>query len=112
MIWDIAGQESMTDIPQYYLNGCSGFIYVIDLSRPSTYENIQSQLMLMQGMMPEAVRVVAGNKKDLLSEEDLEKVVGECAIKPEILTSAKFDQNVEELFQALAGKMLANHETT
>ncbi|MDW3650684.1 MAG: Rab family GTPase [Bacteroidia bacterium] len=111
IIWDIAGQENMAHIPQYYLNGCGGFIYVIDVSRPSTYEDLKTKLHMIQSMVPGAEMVIAANKKDLLSASELEEVLASCEIRPDISTSAKENDNVEDLFNMLASKLLAAHES-
>ncbi len=111
VIWDIAGQENLANIPHYYLNGCNGYIYVVDLSRPSTYENLQSQVMLLNGILPGAEMVLAANKKDLLSPEELENVLQDFALTPDITTSAKTGENVEDLFSLLAKKLVHTHET-
>ena len=111
VIWDIAGQENLANIPQYYLNGCSGFIYVIDVSNPSTYSNLGSQVKLLNGMMANTEMVIAANKKDLLSESELSEMMDGCEVRPDIATSAKFNDNVEELFQMLAKKLVHSHES-
>ena len=43
IIWDVAGEVSIDRTPPNYLLGCEGIIYVFDLSRPSTWENLQEQ---------------------------------------------------------------------
>jgi small GTP-binding protein len=111
VIWDIAGQENLANIPHYYLNGCSGFIYVVDLSRPSTYESLQSQVMLLHGILPDAEMVLAANKKDLLSEPELAAVLEGFGLQPDICTSAKTGELVDDLFLMLGRKLVKQHET-
>lgn len=111
VIWDIAGQENLANIPHYYLNGCNGYIYVVDLSRPSTFESLQSDVMLLKGILPEAEMVLAANKKDLLTEEELAQVVEDFALRPDITTSAKTGEAVEDMFTMLAKKLIQVHET-
>lgn len=111
VIWDIAGQENLANIPHYYLNGCNGFIYVVDLTRLSTYENLQSQTLLLKGILPEAESLLAGNKSDLLDPSELDTVLEDFAMQPDLLTSAKTGDNVEELFMLLARKLIHQHET-
>ncbi|MEO0895159.1 MAG: Rab family GTPase [Bacteroidota bacterium] len=110
VIWDIAGQDNPARIPHYYLNGCSGYIYVVDLSRPSTYEDIVSRLTLLKGMLPQAPFVVVGNKMDLLSSQELEEIQTNCPVEIEITTSAKTGDRVEELFSMLGKKLIHTHE--
>ena len=111
VIWDIAGQENLANIPHYYLNGCSGYIYVVDLTRPSTYENLRSQTLLLKGILPEAEALLAGNKRDLLNEEEQKTILEDFNIQPDALTSAKTGENVEELFLQLARKLIHQHES-
>lgn len=111
VIWDIAGQENLANIPHYYLNGCSGYIYIVDLTRPSTYENIKSQLILLKGITSGLETLLVGNKKDLLSDSELEAVIEDCSIKPDFITSAKTGEQVEEMFVALAKKLVLSHES-
>ena len=42
LIWDIAGEVSQDKVPGSYFLGASGIIYVFDLSREGTFENIES----------------------------------------------------------------------
>lgn len=111
VIWDIAGQENFANIPHYYLNGCSGVIYVADLSRPTTYKDIRSQLVLLKGMVPDTEIIIAANKKDLLSPEELTQALEDFPVKADITTSAKDGANVEEAFLLLTEKLITKHES-
>ncbi len=111
VIWDIAGQENFANIPHYYLNGCSGVIYVADLSRPTTYKDIRSQLVLLKGMVPDTEIIIAANKKDLLSPEELTQALEDFPVKADITTSAKDGENVEEAFLLLTQKLITKHES-
>ena len=62
-------------------------------------------------LVPGAEMVIAANKKDLLSDSELEEVLSSCEIRPDISTSAKENDNVEDLFNMLASKLLAAHES-
>lgn len=110
VIWDIAGQDDPTRIPHYYLNGCHGYIYVADLSRPTTYEDMPSQLAILKGMLPKATYVLAGNKSDLLTSQELETLKSQLPVELDIYTSAKTGDHVEELFLKLSNKLLQDHE--
>ncbi|MEO1451715.1 MAG: Rab family GTPase [Bacteroidota bacterium] len=109
IIWDIAGQEEVTRIPHYYLNGCHGFFYVMDLSRPTTYKDVASHMTMLRGIVPKAEAVLVGNKKDLIKPDELTGVIESCQIKPEVVTSAKAGEGVEEMFAMLAQKMISAH---
>lgn len=112
VIWDIAGQDEIASIPHYYLNGCSGYIFVIDLTRPATYENIQAQLAMLRGILRDAVVVVAANKVDLIpDEEELNTILEDIAVPPDFCTSAKTGIHVDDLFHKIAEKMITVHES-
>lgn len=112
VIWDIAGQDEIASIPHYYLNGCSGYIFVVDLTRSATYENIQSQLLMLRGILRDAEVVIAANKVDLIeSEEELEDIIANIAVTPDFCTSAKTGEHVDAIFHKLAEKMISVHES-
>lgn len=112
IIWDIAGQEEVTRIPHYYLNGCHGFCYVMDLSRPSTYKDVASHMTMLRGIVPKAEAVLVGNKTDLIAPSELPGILAACQLKPDVTTSAKKGEGVDEMFNALAQKMIAAHVTS
>lgn len=110
IIWDIAGHDNITRIPQYYLNGCSGLIFVFDLTRPITFQNIEQQIKLLRGIVgEEAILILAGNKTDLFTDEELAGLMTKLPVKPHFTTSAKSGTNVEALFKELATQMIARH---
>ena len=107
IIWDIAGQEDMAKVPHYYLNGCSGIIYVVDLTRPPTYEHIKNQLDTIRKTVGKDIdMLVAGNKSDLLSASEIEHITANMEVAPDKVTSAKYGENVEALFLILANKLI------
>ena len=99
LIWDIAGEVSQDKVPGSYFLGASGIIYVCDLSRPMTFQNIESDLAYLQKIQPGIVIKLVGNKRDLVTEEQAEKI--RESIPFDILTSAKTGENVENLFFAM-----------
>lgn len=112
MIWDIAGEDDFTRVPQYYLNGTHGVIYVVDLTRPATYEKLDHHLSILSKLVHSASIVLAANKVDLIdSEEELAGMLEEFAQQPDIVTSAKTGERVEEMFSLLAQKLIEKHES-
>lgn len=106
LLWDIAGEVSQDKVPHSYLLGTSGIIYVFDVSRPLTYQNMPADIQYLSGKVPGVKIKIVGNKKDLLSDEQLEELKQELAIPADIFTSAKTGENVEALFQALGRTIL------
>jgi small GTP-binding protein len=105
LLWDIAGEISQDKVPVTYFLGTSGLIYVFDLTRPSTYANLGSDIAYLQQKVPGAVIKIVGNKRDLVTDEELEVVLGKLAIQPDIITSAKKGDNVEALFENMAREL-------
>ncbi len=127
VIWDIAGRDNTSEVPYYYLRGCSGIIYVIDTTRDSTFEKLDLKIKELQEMVPGVEVVIAANKADLfLSEEELDsekdtvellmqnaefvKTLGGIPLKPHYITSAKTGLNVENMFLGLANSMLSSEK--
>jgi small GTP-binding protein len=107
VLWDIAGEMNMDDIPRNYLLGAHGLIYVFDLTRPSTWANLEDNLSQMNQLLPKAPIVVVGNKKDLLKEG--EPALEQQPFSPftDLYTSAKTGEGVEHLFLQLTHRILA-----
>lgn len=106
IIWDIAGEVSQTKVPKSYYLGANGVIYVFDLSRPSTFKHITEDLEYIQQLLPNVPYILAGNKKDLLTEEELKNTINELPLPCEYLTSARTGESVEKMFQDLTKKMI------
>lgn len=106
LLWDIAGEVTQDKVPRSYFLGASAIIYVFDLTRPSTYKNIDLDLKYLNDMLPDALIKVVGNKKDLLEEEKLMELQTDLASITSMLTSAKTGENVEHLFQTIAKSFL------
>ena len=107
LLWDIAGEVSQDKVPVSYFLGANGIIYVFDLTRPSTYKNIEEDIAYLTKILPEGVLKVVGNKKDLVSEEHIEGVLSSLPVTCDLVTSAKTGDNVENLFSSLGEAMLA-----
>ena len=106
LLWDIAGEISQDKVPITYFLGTSGLIYVFDLTRPSTYANLATDIAFLQQKVPGATIKIVANKRDLVTEEELEIILGKLAIQPDIITSAKNGDNVEALFENMAKALL------
>ena len=106
IIWDIAGEVTVKKTPKSYLIGLHGLIYVFDLTRESTWLNMEEQINDIQEMFPLAPFKIVGNKKDLLKTKDLNKIVAELPVNCDITSSAKTGENVEEMFHALGLEMI------
>ena len=106
MVWDVAGEVSQDKVPASYFLGASGIIYVMDLSRPLTFLNIESDIQFLRDLLPNGTIIIVANKKDLVSEEQLETIRQELARPFDYSTSAKTGENVEELFIEMGKRLL------
>jgi small GTP-binding protein len=106
LVWDIAGEVAQDKVPQSYFLGSSAIIYVFDLTRPSTWLNIQSDIDYLQKLLKGVLIKVVGNKIDLVSQEQVENIKSEVPIPWDILTSAKTGENVEDMFYNIGNSLL------
>ncbi len=101
ILWDIAGEVTQDKVPRSYFLGASAIIYVFDLSRPSTYKNIQVDIEYLKKVLPNAIIKIVGNKIDLLEAAKIQEIQAELFYPTDILTSAKTGDNVESLFLSI-----------
>lgn len=103
IIWDVEGSTPQKKIPESYMLGASGAIFVADCNREDTIDNLGDHIERFLTINPGAKYVKAYNKSDLLTEQQKEQFSLE---KNEFLTSAKKGENVERLFRDLAKEIL------
>ena len=106
LLWDIAGEISQDKVPISYFLGSTGILYVFDLTRPSTYKNIDSDLKYLREMVPDAVIKVVANKKDMLEDNQIDDIKKQIKVKWDVVTSAKTGENVEELLLQLTKEII------
>lgn len=106
IIWDIAGEVTVEKTPMAHMLGAHGIIYVFDLTRESTWLNIEEQIENIKEKLPTApIRIVA-NKKDLVSDHQLETILSSLSIDCHYSSSAKTGEKVEEMFLDLANAIV------
>jgi len=103
LIWDVEGSTPSKKISLGYYRGASGAIFVTDITRRETLENLQAHKDVFLTENPNASYVTAYNKADMLSGIARENIVLD---KDTFLTSAKDDKNVEALFLRLMEKIV------
>ena len=106
MVWDVAGEVSQDKVPVSYFLGASGIIYVMDLSRPLTFVNLESDIQFLRDLLPNGTIIIVANKKDLVTEEQLETIRQELVRPFDYSTSAKTGENVEKLFIEMGKRLL------
>ena len=105
-IWDTAGQERYKSITSAYYKGSKGALVVYDITRKSTFENIDKWIdELKINGSEEVLIMLVGNKSDL--EDKREVPTEEVAKKAEQMniafceTSALQGKNIEHAFDSL-----------
>lgn len=108
VLWDVAGKEADEDIPVSYVRGAHGVIFVVDLTRRATWEELPALQALVQDAAGSIPTVVALNKADLpdrweISPDEEQRL---SSLWSTIHTSAKTGQGVEDIFQMITRAML------
>ena len=102
IIWDLEGTDEVQMIRDAYLLGTHGVVFVFDVSRPSTFQNINEDLKIVAEKTPNTPLIVVGNKIDLVINNELQGLLIENNIEANYLTSAKTGDSVNEMFTHLA----------
>lgn len=106
ILWDIAGEDDLTQMRMSYLRGASGYLLVVDGTRPGTLDTA----VALQKRIDEFSRaglpfVLLLNKTDRTDGWNLtDEAIEELSEKKWVVmkTSAKTGEGVEEAFLALA----------
>ena len=106
LIWDVAGTNGEDKIPKAYFLGASAAMFVFDLSREETYINLEAQIEVIRDLSNLKEITIVGNKKDLLTTDELESVTERVSVKIDLITSAKENNNVESAFLQLVSQAL------
>ncbi len=102
IIWDLEGTDEIQMIRDSYVLGTHGVVYVFDVARPSTFQNINEDLRIVTKKIPGVPMMVVGNKVDLVNLNDLQGLLKEKDIATNYLTSARTGGSVNEMFSQLA----------
>lgn len=107
-IWDLAGQEHFKWVRHEFYKGAKGIVYVFDLSRKATFENIPKWKEEIEKVLGNFPSVLVGNKLDLINDENrvikkqraenLKKTIESCAY---FEASAKIGTAVKDFFLKL-----------
>jgi small GTP-binding protein len=109
MLWDLAGEDALTQVRPAHLRGASGYIVVADGCRRSTLETARSLQQRAQDAVGPVPFVLVVNKADLRESWEIpEAEVQQLSAQgwPVLLASAKTGEGVEQLFHDLAKRML------
>ena len=105
-IWDTAGQERYLSVTKAYYKGAKGALLVYDITRKSTFENIDNWLIdLRTNADKDILILLIGNKSDLIDTREINEE--EARTKAEqyniafLETSAKTGDNIDKAFTQL-----------
>ena len=104
-LWDTAGQERFRGLMTLYYRQASAAVIVYDVSDMSTFERCEYWVNTLRTHEPDCLLFLVGNKCD-----NEETAVGETRVREFaaancmewVLTSAKNDFNIKELFMKVA----------
>ena len=107
MIWDIAGQPQFYMLHRPYFNGADGMMLVYDVTRSSSFSNVNNwySTSVKHGLSG-VPRVLIGNKIDLKDEKKIILPMAEHLSQklnaPFFETSALTGENVSNIFHKIA----------
>lgn len=108
-IWDFGGEERFRELMPIFCLGAHGAIVVFDLSRFSTFLQLEFWMDVIRGSTNGIPTVLVGAKADLEggpSEEEIRRFCETNGIRAFMPVSARTGENVTQLFEFLATKML------
>ncbi|MGB6267959.1 MAG: Rab family GTPase [Olleya sp.] len=110
VIWDLEGNDDITNTRPSYLLGTSAFLYVFDMTRPTTYEKLEFDLDYIKQRYPNIPMKVIGNKKDLVTNDFIKQNNNVFGRFVDFYTSAKSGKKVAEVFYNLAEAILIEEQ--
>ncbi|MFX1566323.1 MAG: Rab family GTPase [Promethearchaeota archaeon] len=108
-IWDFGGEERFRELMPVFCLGAHGAIVVFDLSRFSTFLQLEYWLEVIRGSTNGIPVVLVGAKSDLdagPSNEEIRRFCENNDILAFIPVCARTGENINQLFEFLAEKML------
>ena len=112
-IWDTAGQERFRTITKTYYKGAHGIILTYDVTDQNSFKNIRNWIKQIEANAQTNVcKVLVGNKCDkpdrVVTEEEGKKLAEDFSMSF-FETSAKTNQNVNEVFNFLTAEILKSN---
>jgi small GTP-binding protein len=105
-IWDTCGSERFKSLTSSFIKTCSAFILVFDLTRTSTFQNIEHWIRTIKENTSPKFLILIGNKSDLVDQRALNKdfILEYCQkhFFNYLEISAKNNSNIEIMFKEVA----------
>eukprot|EP01121_Diplochlamys_sp_Union-15-3_P013579 TRINITY_DN4237_c0_g1_i1.p1 TRINITY_DN4237_c0_g1~~TRINITY_DN4237_c0_g1_i1.p1 ORF type:complete len:236 (+),score=42.16 TRINITY_DN4237_c0_g1_i1:2-709(+) len=110
-IWDTAGQERFRTITKTYYRGAHGYVLVYDITNKESFDHVKYWLGEIKKNGNDNVhKVIVGNKSDLEAQRMVQTEEGKKFAEEKNIvfteTSAKDDNNVNEVFMSMTEKFL------
>ena len=110
-IWDTAGQERYRSITSAYYKGAKGTFVVYDITKKSSFENIEKWIKEVKVMGDSDISIIlVGNKTDLNEKREVSYEEGlkkSQELRVDFLeTSAKTSSNIESLFELVSNNVV------
>jgi small GTP-binding protein len=109
-IWDLGSQDFLEVVRSGYYQGARGVIYMFDVTRPETMDELWRWKKEADKHLRDAVTLVVGNKTDLTSERQVNPDDGATFAKRFLAdyleTSVKLNDGVEDTFTTIAKKIV------
>lgn len=109
-IWDTCGQERFRALTRSYYRNADAIIIVYDITSEKSFENAKIWIKEVEQYVDSSVlAVLVGNKSDLYMDRKVQFFQGYQLSHEKRMeffeTSAKYDNNIETLFQFIAHKL-------
>ena len=116
MFWDVAGQPQFYMLHRPYFNGADGIILMFDITRSSTFSNVNNWYnTAVKFGLSGVPRILVGNKIDLTEERKIilpmAEHLSEKINAPYFETSALTGDNVKEVFYKI-GELIFESKLT
>lgn len=109
-IWDLGSQDFLEAVRSGYYQGAKGIIYMFDVTRPDTLEELWDWKKEADKHVKGVVSLVVGNKTDLASERQISPEEGMKFAKRFLAdyheTSVKLNDGVDDTFTTIAKKIV------
>ena len=109
ILWDLHGEDEYQKIRASYLRGSSGYLLVVDGTRPKTLEVVEDLQRMAEEQLGVLPFVVVINKADIADQWEIEEETLSALKAREwviIKGSAKTGAGVEEAFSTLSRQMV------
>ncbi len=109
-IWDLGSQDFLEVVRSGYYQGARGIIYMFDVTRPDTMEELWNWKKEADNHIKGAVSLVVANKADLTSEREISSEDGMKFAKKFLAdyheTSVKLNDGIDDTFTTIAKKIM------